>query len=489
MVEIELKLALPGADPAHVTQHLEQLSALALEKPTHQPLHNIYYDTPAQTLHHQRLALRVRRIGNGSQPQWLQTFKISDGHNSALSHRGEWEAAIPKGELDFNLLAATPWAKRDPDGSLFQKLRPCFATTFKRTSWVVHQGDGGTVEVSLDVGQIQADDMKAPICELELELKAGEPAVLFQLAQQIARTLSVLPLHTSKAERGYALAQNTLYAPVPAQPAALKSSGSLPNLAQLVLREMYGQFCANLHTLLRSDDPEVVHQARVGWRRFKSGLRFFKPVLPLSAAVSLEALQPLLGRLGALRNLDVARLETLPPLAHAYTEGNSQRQDHWQALQQALTKEADNQRNAVRTAIGDPELGATLLTLTQWLEEPCTAVSQHPAQKESQKTQRQWIQHRMTRLHQQLEHALQDANNPIGQHRSRILAKRMRYNIEALRPWLPKQRTHRWYQQAKDLQTTIGAQRDRQQALEIVSHLPIDPGICDFLRGIVAATH
>jgi CHAD domain-containing protein len=49
----------------------------------------------------------------------------------------------------------------------------------------------------------------------------------------------------------------------------------------------------------------VVHQARVGWRRFRSALRLFKPVFAGGELPSWQALKVMLSFLGELR----ARLE------------------------------------------------------------------------------------------------------------------------------------------------------------------------------------
>jgi CHAD domain-containing protein len=86
-----------------------------------------------------------------------------------------------------------------------------------------------------------------------------------------------------------------------------------------MLREAFSQFETNLMVLRKSDDPEVVHQARVGWRRFRSALRLFKPALTDKARPLSLALPSLLNLLSELRDLDVAWHDTLPPLQEAYT--------------------------------------------------------------------------------------------------------------------------------------------------------------------------
>ena len=482
--EIELKLALPASDPVGLEKQLASLPALARRKASHLHLHNTYYDTPEQTLRQQRVALRLRRVGSDGKLQWLQTLKMGGGSGSALSQRGEWETPVPDAKLDLLALQATPWSDIDPDGRLFRALAPSFVTSFDRTSWTLRKPGGSSAEVSLDVGQIVAEGRSIPLCELELELLGGQPATLFDLAQQIARSIAVMPETRSKAERGYALAQNSLNLPLRAQPPSLNAKMSLSEAAQCVLREMFCQFTVNLNTLRHSDDPEVVHQARVGWRRFKSAHRLFKPVLEVDAVPSLEPLQTLLGVVGELRDIDVARTETLPQFAQAYTAGNASREEKWQVMTRALMQTAHVQRKTVCYALETPAVGATLLGITQWLEE--LPKMKGPDDSRSELSLRRWARQRIARLHGQLKGALQATDTPESQHRARILAKRLRYGIEALKPLLSRRRSKRWYQQATDLQTSIGMTRDVVQAGALIARLEVDRELAEFLRGVAA---
>ncbi|CAN5542505.1 inorganic triphosphatase [soil metagenome] len=484
--EIELKLTLPASDPANLEKQLTEMPALARRKANHLHLHNTYYDTPDQMLRSKRMALRLRRMGSDAKPQWLQTLKMGGNGTSALSHRGEWETSVPGGELALSALQSTPWSDIDPDGDLFRELAPSFVTSFDRTSWTVRRRDGSVVEVSLDVGQIVVEGKSIPLCELELELLAGQPSALFGLAQQIACSIAVLPEHRSKAERGYALADDSLNLPLRAQPPSLSGKMSPSEAAQCVLREMFCQFTANLNTLRHSDDPEVIHQARVGWRRFKSAYRLFKPVLDVNAVPSWESLQTLLTVVGDLRDLDVARTETLPKFADAYIAGKATREEKWKALSQALMQSTDLQRKAVCYALEAPRVGATLLGITQWLEELPQGKALREASGVSEMSLRRWARRRIASLHKKFKVMRQDADTVERQHRVRILAKRMRYGIEALKPLLSGRRTKRWYQQATDLQTSIGMARDVVQANILVAKLETDHELTEFLRGVAA---
>ncbi len=484
--EIELKLALPTSDPSSLARRLARTPALARRIATQLHLHNIYYDTPEQLLRQQGIALRLRRIGSDATPSWLQTLKAGGRSNSALSQRGEWEIPVSGEVLSRKALKDTPWSGIDPDGTVFSTLAPVFVTTFERKLWLVRRRDASVIEVALDIGQIVAGASSSPICELELELKAGRPAALFDLAQEIAQSIAVLPVNVSKAERGYTLAQGSEDAPLHAQPVPLGSDLSLTLTAQRVLSEMFYQFTTNLNALRSSDDPELVHQARVGWRRFKSARRLFRPVLGIDTMPQWEALQPLLTCLGRLRDLDVAGMVTLPPVADAYTAGDPQRERSWQAMTLSLAQATEIQRRTVRYALQEPAVGAGLLATSQWLEGLAESSVTSSAKPDSKVSLRHWVRRRIERLHEQLESACAQDCSPEQQHRIRILAKKMRYGVEALHSQLPKKRAQRWQRQAGSLQASIGISRDLMQAAMLVAELEVDRGLAEFLRGLAA---
>ena len=487
-LELELKLGLPISGHAELARLLARVPVLARRKPTELHLHNVYYDTAEQTLRAARVALRLRRVGSGRRPQWLQTLKIGGSGDSALSERGEWETPVASGALEAHALETTPWSDVDPSGTLFAALEPRFVTTFDRTVWLVRRRDGSEVEVAWDRGLVAAGDRTAPICELELESPAGGAQALFDVAQQIARTVAVIPLALSKSERGYALQQDGLGMAVRALPPIPKGELSVPQAAQRVLREMLCQFTSNLNALRASDDPEVVHQARVGWRRFTSARRFFKPVLAEIAQPAWDRLKPLLRVLGELRDVDVARAETLTTLRDAYVAGDAQRASSWSAFAHRMDAAAALARTAARHALDEPAVGATLLSATQWLEDLPSLHAADTAPRERRQSLVRWAGRRTDRLQTQLQEALQTAlragSSTESQHQVRILAKRMRYAIEAMRSLLPKRRARIQYRQAMQLQSGIGATRDLVQAAALATRLGADQGIVEFLRGL-----
>lgn len=482
--EVELKLALPVSQAARLEGQLAQLPVLQGCKKTQLHLHNVYWDTPDQVLRKHQMVLRLRRFGSDNKPQWVQTLKMGGSNVSALSRRGEWEVPVSGAKLSLEALQGSPWSDVDPDGVIFNALAPCFVTTFERTSWQVHGANDSRIEVSLDVGRITANHQHATICELELELLEGQPPALFEMARHIACAIPTIPLSMSKAERGYALAEGSLRQPVRSHPPGLTSEMSLTFAAACLLREMLSQFTANLVLLRHSNAPELVHQARVGWRRFRSALRLFRPAWVGVEPPSWQALHPLLKHLGELRDLDVAVVDTLPRLAAAYAAGDFRRENRWQAMQKTLTQAAMRRRRAVLRTLAQPAVGVALLSLVAWLENLSHQPVPGKGGRDVKASLRRWARHRMARLHHRLSAKSDKAGDLESQHRVRILAKRLRYGVESLQPLLAQRHAQSWYQQATTLQAKLGWTRDVMQAAVLAESLGVDADIIAFLRGV-----
>ena len=490
--EIELKLALPGADPRTIGAQLAAVPALAGLVPTQQRLRNIYYDTPEQHLRQHHAALRLRSVRQGSgRARWLQTLKTAGSSAGALSQRGEWEAALRRGQLDPIALQGTPWPTLDTDGRWLGQLAPRFETEATRTLRLFTAEDGSHIEVVLDVGQVRAGDERTELCELELELLKGTPDALFALAGHIAEHLPVLPATVSKAERGWRLVDGTASAPRRARKPELADDTPVLPAVQAVLAEMFGQFAENLGGILQHDGPELVHQARVGWRRWRSALWLCKPLLAEHPVPDTAPLRPLLDALGAMRDLDVAALESLPPWADAYIAGDEERARQWQAMEAAAHAERSLRRATLLGALQTPATGQPQQRLERWLHAlPQAAWTPELAERPIA----DWAATRTKRLHARLaaeleEMAAADLDTPEGlehQHNVRLLAKRTRYVLEALRTVLPRERTRRWQAQATELQTSIGAARDLVLLATLLEPLGTDPAILGFLRGVAA---
>lgn len=493
--EIELKLLLPGAQPSQIEALLARQPVLAGQPPQRRWLWNRYFDTPELDLQHQRVALRVRRSSTQAKSSgndtWVQTLKTAGQSQGGLSQRGEWETPVADGALSTAALAEVPaWAALDPDSAWLARLQPCFETRCRRSTWRVTHHDGSVVEVALDVGEIEAAGHTLPMLELELELLSGQPGALFEMAQALAQAVAVLPCDVSKAERGYALAEGSVHAPVRARALPLRKKWGPQRAATVVLSEVLEQFTRNLAALCHADHPEPVHQARVAWRRWRSIERLLNPWLPHT--LDRTPLRPLLDALGQLRDLDVAATETLPLWADAFTAHHPEQAHVLQQAQAALEHASAQQRTAVRQQLAQPSTGLALLALAQWLHALAhTTATDAPAP-------RDWAHARVARLRRRLRAALRVVDEASTQphpstsaaerielaHQARLLAKRTRYNLEAFGSLLPAKTTQRWASQAKKWQNHIGQSRDLARAIELLHSQASAPELVAFLRGV-----
>jgi len=484
MTEIELKLALAQDPGANLVHSLARTPLLAGNKPQRLLLHNVYYDTPDHQLLQRGMVLRLRRVGTGARVRWLQTLKTGDRGDSALSRRGEWESPVAGPQLSVALLQTTPWAEMDPHGLVYAQLQPCFSTEFARTRWTLPWADGNVVEVALDLGRVVAGPRHRAIREFELELKAGQASCLFDVAHQLAQVVAVIPSGTSKSERGYALAGA---APATGSTGLLVPQ-TLEALAQTVLQGAFLQFTSHLLALHADDDPEQVHQARVAWRRLRSARRLFGPILRPPYPLLPNALQPLLDRLGAVRDMDVARTESLPRVATAYSAGDPLRARQWQQMLGRLQRAGTKLRKDLLQALDDPATGQALLRMTQWLDALAAPKSPDAANAPAvaAESPRAWALRKMRAWRRKLRTASASTDDTVRLHQVRILAKRLRYGIDALRPLLPTRRAKRWHALATRLQSGIGLQRDAMLAATLVEGPGRSTPIAEYLRGHLA---
>jgi triphosphatase len=203
-IEREIKLALPREQVGAALRLFEARAGHAGQAVR---LENIYFDTPSLTLARAKSALRLRRTPDG----WLQTFKTVGVAQNGLHARHEWEMPVAGEALETGRLlhecdeAGVATALSEAASALIA----LFRTDFTRTLWTLPV-DGSEIEAAIDQGEITANvngqTRSAPICEIELELKAGDEAALHTLAAQLRAELPGLaPDDISKAQRGYRL--------------------------------------------------------------------------------------------------------------------------------------------------------------------------------------------------------------------------------------------------------------------------------------------
>jgi triphosphatase len=203
-MEREIKLALPAGQAQAATQWFVARAGVA-GRPV--KLVNIYFDTPQLALAASKSALRLRQTPDG----WLQTFKTVGNAKDGLHSRHEWELPVAGAKLEIDALLracdepAAAQALRQAAPALIE----LFRTNFTRTLWHI-EANGSEIEAAIDQGDVLAEvdgeTRRAPISEIELELKSGDEAALHALATELGQRITgLVPDDVSKAQRGYQL--------------------------------------------------------------------------------------------------------------------------------------------------------------------------------------------------------------------------------------------------------------------------------------------
>lgn len=210
--EIELKLRIAPDDVSRLYQH-PLVVAHQISPAISRQLTSIYYDTPDWHLKKAHTSLRVRHM-EGS---WFQAVKSAGKVINGLHTRMEWEDLLTSSTPDFTKIAHTEMGAFFSDKALQKALRPIFVTEMQRTEWQLHLPDGH-IELSLDIGHVTTcptsthtqaglglHNDKIEVCEIELELKQGEEAILVNFAKALQQDIQLTEENTSKAGLGYAL--------------------------------------------------------------------------------------------------------------------------------------------------------------------------------------------------------------------------------------------------------------------------------------------
>lgn len=311
----------------------------------------VYFDTASHALRDGAFSLRVRRRG----ATYVQTLK----HRSTggIFQRDEWEAEIAGPDLDLSLLADTPAASAIGASPL----EPAFTVDVERTAYRCQRGEA-VIEASFDLGRISAGDHVEPVAEMELELLSGPVEELFRLASELSAHAPLTLAFESKAERGYRLAGHDGVAALKARNAAVGPQTSSQAAFQIVVRDALAQIGVNAELLSRAQNPEVLHQLRVGLRRFRAALAVFRDVLDAEGLnVARAETRWLAGELADARDIDVFLQRTERPDEIEESPGQGA---FFRALRSAQTQAYDR----ALAAVGSGRFRAMLLRLSAWIE-------------------------------------------------------------------------------------------------------------------------
>jgi inorganic triphosphatase YgiF len=462
-VETELKLRIAPEQLAKLKRHA-LLKTYSITRPTTRRLQNIYYDTPKLDLQKSEMALRLRHTGR----QWLQTLKGGGSVQAGLHRRNEWEVPVKRAALDFSATLEVEWDEHLRP-SLRKKLHPIFVTDFARNSRML-DFQGTQIELCMDQGEVRTEQHSMPICELELELKSGEPRLLFELALKI---LEVAPFEletVSKAEQGYRLLSGYAVQPVKGVAPVFAMTDSLTDVLKALIWSCLQHFQGNLSGAMGSDDDEYLHQMRVALRRLRVVLRMAEKVRADGQLAGLyKDVADLCVALGRIREWDMFIAGTLQPM-RARMAGHG-------GLQ-ALLAASERQRAAcyaeLRGEAQAREMQRLLLHFSIWMNG-----DYWQQQTETAQQAQDFAARRLRKLAKRFAHFGQqlDTTDATQLHALRIIAKKLRYSAEFFADLYDKKKAKSFLAALSEVQDVLGLINDIAVAHRLLDGLAADASL------------
>ena len=268
-------------------------------------LHSTYHDTANHDLWRRGLTLRVRATESAVTASRAEiTLKEEGGANV---ERREWTVPARAGGLGAYRF---PQAVEGQTAGVSEgDLVPRFETDVVRRSKDVCFGDT-RAELSLDTGQITAAGRRVDLAELEFELVRGTAAAMLAAARQLLGPHRLGVAARSKAARGVALLGAVAPTPKAANP-AIRAADTVGRAFGKVVGTIAAHLLGNVDAAVAGQDPEGVHQLRVGLRRLRCALLVFGDRANPGLVAIDQAARHALGKLGRARDADVFVVETL----------------------------------------------------------------------------------------------------------------------------------------------------------------------------------
>jgi CHAD domain-containing protein len=291
--------------------------------------------------------------------------------------------------------------------------------------------------------------------EIEVEVEDGAPdGLLDAVVERLRDAGAGAPDSTPKVVR--ALGPRALE-PLPGTVATVRSDSTLGEVVQAAVGNALARIVAHDPGVRLGDDPEDVHQARVGTRRLRSDLRTFRPLLDRDWVAELrEEAGWYAGLLGEVRDIEVL-MERLDRQAHTLPKEDAAAVT---PIVARLAREREAARERLLEGMDSPRYIALLDRLTEAAAQPQFASgedgegSRGPAADALPAlVRRPWK--RLAKAVKELPEIPADEQL----HAVRILAKHTRYAAEAAAGVIGKQASV-FAKQIAAVQTVLGDHQD-----------------------------
>ena len=439
-IEREVKLAAWGG---FVLPELDGLVAdLTVEPLKLKRLDATYYDTRDLRLARAGVSLRHRV---GDDPPW--TVKLPEGEAGPVMSRREIPFAGPAGTVppDAERLVRA-YSRGEP-------LEAVARLKTERARVALNVNGEAVAEIADDeVSVYHGRRLASRFREVEVEVEDDAPGRLLPaVIERLREAGAGEPDNTPKVVR--ALGPRALE-PLPGTVSAVRSDSNMGEVVRASVGNALARVVAHDPGVRLGDDPEDIHQARVGTRRLRSDLRTFRPLLDPGWVAGLrEEAGWYAALLGDVRDTEVL-MERLEHQAQSLAKEDAA---NVAAIVGRLAKEREAARVRLLEAMDGPRYTALLDRLTDAAAEPQFAEGDGAREPASDAlpvlVRRPW-----RRLSKGVK-ALPEVPADEQLHEVRILAKHTRYASEAAAGVIGKPATL-FAKQIAAVQTVLGDHQD-----------------------------
>ena len=258
-----------------------------------------------------------------------------------------------------------------------------------------------------------------------------------------------------------------------------------------IMRSCLAQIEGNAQGLLASDDPEWIHQMRIGTRRLRACLSLLRDLAPAAALAPVADDARWLARaLATARDLDVMADVTLPAILRAVGRA-APGADALVALRRRVARQRRRARGDAREAVASTRFTRLLLATGALAARPrfgvdatapAAAILASPARAFAAPV----LSHRQRKLVQRGANLA--SADPAARHAARLAAKRLRYAAEFFAPLFPQRKARRYLAALEALQDVLGELNDASVAATLAAdHAGPDATATATLRGWSAA--
>ncbi|MGI6245980.1 MAG: CHAD domain-containing protein [Pseudochelatococcus sp.] len=455
--EIELKLALNPAALLRLSTHPAFLR-LQAGRGARKRLRSVYFDTPEHDLRHAGVSLRIRT--DGEQP--IQTIKNARDRGRLVMERDEWEYPVTGTVPDFGRAEGTALAPLIADEKRRAAIRPMFIVNVDREVVLLDYHEA-LIEVALDHGRVSVGRRARRFAEVELELKRGDAASLYALAQEIAAIVSVRPGSLTKSDRGYDLVTGREPAVTKAPPLDIAPGTPTGDAFRIIARSCLKQLLANEEVLRRARASGAVHQARVSLRRLRAAISVFRKVVDDDRRIFISGeLRWMANRLGAARDLDVYIENVLTPAKAEHGDDAA-----FAELLASYDEKREHAYDGAQRTIASRRFTRAVIATLAWAEAgPWTRDTGKQARKRRNQPIERFAARQLDRRRRKIIAAAADlaALTPPERHEVRIALKKLRYASEFFAGLFHEPETRKRYKAAvsamSKLQDLLGELND-----------------------------